>query len=126
MKKAVCHAMIKSRAPKCLRDYCMIYQCKLRNFIAHPIFRLNGHTPYENVTGHTPDISKYLDYSWYDTIWYYDQDMNFPEDHRKLGKWLGVVHRVGQALCYYILNDKGVPIVCSTIQALSAQKMSNA
>jgi hypothetical protein len=38
---------------------------------------------------------------------------------QKIGKWLGVAHRVGQALCYYILPASGILIVCSTIQALS-------
>jgi hypothetical protein len=28
--------------------------------------------------------------------------VGFPEDKRKLAKWLGVAHRAGQALCYYI------------------------
>jgi hypothetical protein len=31
---------------------------------------------------------------WYDTLCYYDEDPNFPQEHRNLGKWLGVAHRV--------------------------------
>ncbi len=71
------------------------------------------------VVGRAPDISEYLDYYWYQTVWYYDQEAQFPEDHRKLGKWLGVAHRVGQALCYYILPASAKPIVRSTIQSLT-------
>jgi hypothetical protein len=51
-----------------------------------------------------PDILEYLDYHWYQSLWYYDQDAQFPEDYRKLGKWIGAAHRVRQALCYYILR----------------------
>ena len=29
-------------------------------------------TPLEQVTGETPDISEYLDFSFYDRIWYRD------------------------------------------------------
>jgi hypothetical protein len=47
------------------------------------------------VVGRTPNISEYLDFQWYETIWYLDHDANFPEDERKLGKWLGVAHFVG-------------------------------
>jgi hypothetical protein len=119
VKKAVRHAMLKTRAPKRLWDYCTTYQCELRNIIAHPQFNLQGRTPYEVVTGRTPDISEYLDFAWYDTIWYYEQDTAFPESGRKMGKWLGVAHRVGQALCYYVLNAQGKPIVRSTVQALT-------
>ncbi len=43
----------------------------------------------------------------------------FPQDHHKLGKWLGVAHRVGQALCYYILTENGRPIVRSLVQPLT-------
>lgn len=37
-----------------------------------------------------------------------------------MGKWLGVAHRVGQALCYYILTGNGQPIICSIVQPISA------
>jgi hypothetical protein len=80
IKKAVRHTLAKTRAPRCLWDYCMTYQCELCNLIAHPHIKLQGCTPYEIVTEWTPDISEYLDYSWYETIWYYDQDMQFPQE----------------------------------------------
>ena len=60
-------------------DYCTIYQCELQYLIAHPHFKLHGRTPYEVVTGRTP------------------------EERHKLGRWLGVAHCIGEALCYYIL-----------------------
>jgi hypothetical protein len=122
VKKAVRHTMAQVKAPKRLWDYCTIYQCEIRNLTAHPLYQLQGRTPYEIVTGRTPDISEYLDYSWYDTIWYYDHDAPFPEEQRKLGKWLGVAHRVGQALCYYILTANGQPIVRSTLQPISKEE----
>jgi len=124
IKKAVRHSMQRTRAPKRLWDYCTVYQCELRNLIAHPHYSLNNRTPYEMVTGRTPDISEYLDYGWYDTLWYYDQEANFPNERRKLGKWLGVAHRVGQALCYYILNENAQVIVRSTVQPISKEEFN--
>jgi hypothetical protein len=64
-----------------------------------------------------PDILEYLDYARYNRIWYYEQDTPFPDNGGKKGKGLGVAHRLGQALCYYILTEQGKPIVRSTIQA---------
>ena len=119
LKKAVRITMGKTKAPKRLWDYCTMYHCEIRNLTALPIYQLNNRTPYEIVTGRTPDISEYLDFGWYDTIWYHDHDAPFPEDRRKLAKWLGVAHRVGQALCYYILPESGIPIARSTVQALT-------
>jgi hypothetical protein len=119
LKKAVRFTMAKTNAPERLWDFCATYHSEIRNFTAHPLFNLHGRTPYELVTGQTPDISEYTEYAWYDTVWYYDQEAAFPEDKRKLAKWLGVAHRVGQALCYYLLPESGRVIVRSTIQSLS-------
>jgi hypothetical protein len=103
--------MTTARAPGRLWDFCTLYHAEICNFTAHPLFNLQGRTPYEVITGHTPDISEYTDYAWYDTVWYYDQEATFPEDKQKLAKWLGVAHRVGQVLCYYLLPASGRPIV---------------
>jgi hypothetical protein len=122
VKKAVRDTMQRTRAPLRLWDYCTIYQCELRNLIAHPLYQLNGRTPYELVVGRTPDTSEYLDFGWYDNAWYYDQDAPLPSERRKLGKWIGVGHHVGQALCYYILPANGIPIVRSTVQPLTDEE----
>jgi hypothetical protein len=125
LKKAVRLHMAKTKAPSRLWDFCAIDHSEIRNLTAHSLFNLHGRTPYELVTGHTPDISEYLDYGWYDTVWYLDQEAAFPDDHRKLAKWLGVAHRVGQALCYYLLLDSGRVIVRSTVQPLSFDDMQS-
>jgi hypothetical protein len=111
--------MANAKAPARLWDFCAIYHSEIRNLTAHPLFNLQGRTPYELVTGRTPDISEYIDYGWYDTVWYLEQETPFPEGKRKLAKWLGVAHRVGQALCYYLLPASGRVIVHSTVQPLS-------
>jgi hypothetical protein len=64
MKKVVRQTLEKTVASKRLWDYCTLYHSELRNIIMHPHFKLHGHTQYEIITGHTPDISEYLDYSW--------------------------------------------------------------
>ncbi len=97
----------------------------IRNLTAHPHYNLQGRTPYELVTGNTPDISEYTDFAWYDNVWYFDQEAAFPENRRKLAKWLGVAHRVGQALCYYLLPSSGKPIVRSTVQPISHDELKD-
>jgi hypothetical protein len=91
----------------------------IRNFTAHPLFNLHGRTPYELVTGQPPDILEYTDSGWYDTVWYLDQEAEFSDDKRKLAKWLGVVHRVGQPLCYYLLPESSHIIVQCTVHPFS-------
>ena len=39
------------------------------------------------------------------------------DEHKpSIGRWLGVFHHVGSALCYYILTDKGEVISRTTVQ----------
>lgn len=94
--------MARTIASGRLWDFSAIYHAEIRNFIAHPLFNLHGRTPYELVTGQTPDILEYTVFSWYDMVWCFDQEAAFPTNRRKLAKWLGVAHCVGQALCYYL------------------------
>jgi hypothetical protein len=42
-----------------------------------------------------------------------------------LAKWLGVAHRVGQALCYYVLPANGKPLVRSSVQALTPEELQS-
>jgi len=88
LKKTVMYWLHKTNTPRRLWDYCSIYQSDIRSLTAHPLFALDGRTPYELVTGNTPDISEYTDFDWYQTVWYLDQEASFPEDKRKLAKWL--------------------------------------
>jgi hypothetical protein len=70
------------------------------------------------VHGHTPDISSIATFNFYEPVWYYDQIAKYPQPKRKLARWLGEAHNVGQAMCYWVLPKSGVPIARSTVQEL--------
>jgi hypothetical protein len=53
------------------------------------------------LTGNTPDISEFLEYKWYQPVWYYEPTA-FPEQRKHLARWIGVAHRVGQATAGFI------------------------
>jgi hypothetical protein len=62
----------------------------------------------EEVIGETPDISEWIDFDFYDWVWYHDPPDTMAEtteEIRKLGKWLGVANQAGSALTYWILTD---------------------
>ena len=40
-------------------------------------------------------------------------------DAPKLGRWLGVSHRIGQLTTYWIIPASGIPISCGTVQLLT-------
>ena len=80
------------------------------------IWTLEARTPLEQLTGETPDISEYLDFSFYDLCWYND---NAGLGETKLGHWQGVSHRVGSLMSYWILTIKGNVISRTTILRLT-------
>ena len=65
----------------------------------------NGeHPDIERLTGDTMDISEWMEFEFYDLVWFWN---NQSDDTKKmLGQWIGLSNRVGSALCYWILSEK--------------------
>jgi hypothetical protein len=122
LKKHVRHLMGRTKTPKRLWDFCSRYVSEVRSLTAQPLFSLHGSTPFELVTGNTPDISEYLAFEWYQPVYYYDQ-ITFPNQRKLLGRWIGVAHNVGQAMCFWILPRSGVPIARTTVRAVTEAEL---
>jgi hypothetical protein len=56
--------------PRRLWDYGLIYEAMILNRILPR--GNNNRTGLEMVTGETPDISEWVDFEFYDRVWYYD------------------------------------------------------
>ena len=104
--------MLKQQVPNRLWDYGICWVCEIMQRAASNSGRLHGRTPLEQLTGETPDISEYLDFSFYDWCWYND---NAGLGETKLGRWLGVSHHVGSLMSYWILTLKGHVISRTTM-----------
>jgi len=96
--------MVKQKVPKRLWDYGIVWVCEVMSLTANSSFSLDGRTPMEKVTGETPDISEYLDFTFYDWVWYKD---NAGVGDNMFGRWLGVSHRIGNLMSYWILTANG-------------------
>jgi hypothetical protein len=61
------------------------------------------------VTGQTPDISEWLDFEFYNLVWWLDQPTkpNFTDYTHRLACWLGISHRVGSDLSYWFITKSG-------------------
>ena len=106
--------MEQTRCPEQLWDYVIEYVCYVRNRTSREA--LNGKTPMEVLTGDTPDISDLFDFEFFEPVSYMDNpQVKFPERKVKLGRWLGIAESVGQAMCYYILTERGTVIARSTV-----------
>ena len=98
--------MHKKKVPKRLWGFGLVYESELLSRMACGRDR---RTDYEEVTGDTVDISKWLDFEMYDLVYWIDRP-NKPDtsdDVRRLGRWLGISHRVGSDMCYWLITDSG-------------------
>jgi hypothetical protein len=52
-KKMVEQLMLRSRSPECLCNFCCVYALDIWTMMSHLLPQLEGHTPYEHITGNT-------------------------------------------------------------------------
>jgi hypothetical protein len=123
LKKHVRRLMSRTQTPKQLWDFCTLYTTDLRNRIVRPLRQQHERTPYEILTGNTLDILEFLEFEWYQPVWYYEPTA-FPEQRKHLARWIGVAHRVGQAMCYWLLPESGIPIARTSIQSVASGEIN--
>ena len=106
----------RRRVPKRLWDYGLVYEAQIYSRTAGT----DGRTGMERLTGDTPDISDWIDFEFYDLVWYrFNQDDKAP----KIGRWLGVANAIGSALNYWILTHNGNIISRTTVQHPTATEV---
>ena len=104
--------MFKKRVPKIFWDYGMRWVCETMQRTYTRGHRINGCVPLQAVTGETVDISEYLDFGFYDRIWYHE---NAGLGEPMPGRWLGVSKHVGGQMCYYVLTTTGSVVSRSSV-----------
>jgi hypothetical protein len=115
--------MIEKGVHKRMWDYGLKHTAEIMQRIARGPDQRTG---YEIITGNTPDISEWLDFDFYDLVWYYDK--KHPEttdDDREFAYWLGVAHRHGSDMCYWVLPESGIPITRTSVQHVTIEDMRN-
>ena len=106
----------KLNIPDCLWDYGISYIAETGNVFATGSKYSKGQTALEIMTGETPGIMEYQDFSFYDWMTF---RTNAGLRELELGRWLGVSHRVGQMMSYWILPKSAIPISCRVVQELT-------
>ena len=106
----------KKNVPDRLTDFGIKHISETGNVTANSSRYLQGRTPIEFITGETPDICEYIDFGFYDYVYY---RTNGGLDVPSMGRWLGVSHRVGKLMSYWILSKTGRIVSCSTVQRIT-------
>ena len=65
----------------------------------------DGRPSLEQLTGDMIDIYEWLEFESYDLVWFWNNQSDYTKPI--LRQWLIISHRVGSALCYWILSEKG-------------------
>lgn len=121
LKRRFYRVMFAKRVPKRLWDYLMIWISETGNLSVSSSKYANGRTATEIITGETPDISEYADFSFYDWVTFRSNaGLGEPE----IGRWCGVSHKIGQLMSYWILPESGIPISCVTVQRMTDAEMA--
>ena len=87
----------------------------------------NNHTGYEEVTGQTPNICEWLDFEFYDLVWWLDRPTipDVTDYVHRLAWWLGISHHVGSDLCYWLITDTGKIISKSSVEHVTCNNYLN-
>jgi hypothetical protein len=107
--------MDKKQVPGRLWDFGLVHEGALLTRILRG---RDGCTSYEEVTGNTPDISEWLDFEFYDLVWWLERPTkpSITTVQRRLARWLGISHRVGSDLCYWLITESGEIISKTSVE----------
>ena len=89
---------------------------KIMQLTARTAVKLQGRTLFELLIGETPDISEYLDFGWYDRVWY-KEDAGLGDTN--LGQFLGSSQKVGSLMSYWVLTKSDILISRTTLQLVT-------
>jgi hypothetical protein len=96
--KCALHALLdKTGTPDSAWYLAIKYLADIHNITYDPTL---GTTPYQCRYGLIPDISSYLQYSFWEPIVYQDHEDIWPSTKERPGRWVGIVHNVGDTLTY--------------------------
>jgi hypothetical protein len=114
--------MTERHVPSQLWDYSLVYIAEILSIIARG---KNGRPGIDAVMGHTIDISEWLDFKFYDYVWYRDErKADMAKDQQLLGRWLGILHCVGSDMTYWILAKSGTVLALLTVQHVTSSDLS--
>jgi hypothetical protein len=124
VKRLTNSIMDRTGTPAAFWLLCTLYVIYLLNHVAHD--PLSGTTPITCAFSCETDVSALLSFHWWQPVYYADQ-AEFPsESNEKLGRWVGVAEKQGDALTYLVLtNDTQKVIARSAVRPASEPMFPN-
>ncbi|KAI2503064.1 hypothetical protein MHU86_11412 [Fragilaria crotonensis] len=111
IKKTVNALLDRTGTPAAYWLLAMLYVINLMNHLA--VASLDWKTPLEVAHGQKPDISPFLQFRWWEPVYYEaPATSGFPsESVEKTGRWVGIAEHQGDVLTYLVLTDDTLRVI---------------
>ena len=125
IKQGSSRKMLISGTPRRLWDDCGEYESLVRSHTALDIYGLFGQVPETIMMGKTADISFLAEFEWFQWLMFYEPEVDYPDGHPTIGRWLGPAIDVGNAMTHKVLKANGETIFRSTVRAWNQEEEDN-
>jgi hypothetical protein len=102
LKQSVRLLRMRTGAPSTVWLYAARYMADIHNITSDET--LGWSTPWSRRKGGTPDISVFLQFRFYEPVYFHNPQGKFPDTRELPGYWLGVTHNIGNTMFFYVLN----------------------
>ena len=109
-------------APDSLWYMAAKYTAEIHNICAD-ISLPNEMTPIQYQSGVTPDISAYLQFTFWQPVLFQDHEAEWPSSKERSGRWIGVALGIGDALTFWILDDQSKLILAWSVVHPNSQNL---
>jgi len=123
IKRSTRRLIRDNNAPRRLWSYAAKWAAALRRLTALGIPELEGCTPMEHVTGSTPNITPYIMFDWFQTVYYHEPVAGFPHQKKVMGRLIGVADNCTDELAWVVLPRSGGPITRKSVWAIPPHKL---
>ena len=103
---------VKNNILKRVWDFGMVWEAEIYSRTSGK----DGRPALELLTGDMIDISEWLEFEFCELVLFWNKHSDYTKP--MLGRWLGVSHRIGSAICYLILIEKGKVLSWTTVSTL--------
>ena len=114
VKEGTIRLLTMTGAPIVLWYFAAMLVISIHNICSNPLLP-DEMSPLQYLRGETPDISAYLQYTFYQRVLYLDHEGSFPESKERSGRWLGVCDNTGDSLTFHILDEQSKQILSRSV-----------
>ncbi len=104
----------RTRAPDAAWYLAAAYLADVHNHLSNDNLP-NKISPIQFRTGVTPDISPFLQYTFWQPILYLDHESSWPSTTERPGYWVGIAHNIGDILTYWIYDDQTKHVLARSV-----------